>query len=218
MVVQIPIQRIQVPPGQQVLLQDVSWEEFEAILEELGDRRSVRVAYYDQTLEIMTPLLGHEYFKETLGDAIKDIAETLELEYESYGSTTWRRQVKQAGLEADNCFYFQNEASVRGRLDINLAQDPPPDLALEVDLTNKSLERFPIYAGLAIPEIWCYDEGKLEIYHLQGEQYVKVEQSSVFPELDVRALPQLIEKNRSAGRLALRRSVRAWVREQTASS
>lgn len=218
MVVQIPIQRIQVPPGQRVLLQDVSWEEFEAILEELGDRPSVRVAYYDQTLEIMTPLPEHEYFKETLGDAIKDIAEILELEYESYGSTTWRRQVKQAGLEADNCFYFQNEASVRGRLDINLAQDPPPDLALEIDLTNKSLERFPIYARLAIPEIWCYEGGKLEIYHLQGEQYVKVEQSSVFPELDVRALPRLIEKNRSAGRLALRRLVRAWVREQTASS
>lgn len=214
MVVQIPIQRIHVPPGQRVLLQDVSWEEFEAILEELGDRCSVRVAYYDRTLEIMSPLPEHEYFKETIGDAIKDMAETLELDYESYGSTTWRRQAKQAGLAADNCFYFQNEASVRGRLDISLAQDPPPDLALEVDLTNKSLERFPIYARLGVPELWCYDDGKLKIYHLQGEQYVEVEHSSVFPELDVRALPQLIEENRSAGRLALRRAVRAWVRQQ----
>ncbi|MBV8885754.1 MAG: Uma2 family endonuclease [Chroococcidiopsidaceae cyanobacterium CP_BM_RX_35] len=214
MVVQIPIQRIQVPPGQRVLLQDVSWEEFEAILEELGDRCSVRVAYYDKTLEVMTPLPEHEYFKEAIGDAIKDIAETLELDYESYGSTTWRRQTKQAGLEANNCFYFQNEAIVRGRLDINLAQDPPPDLALEVDLTNKLLERFSIYARLAVPELWCYEDGKLKICHLQGEQYVKVDRSSVFPELDVRALPQLIDENRSAGRLALRRSVRAWVREQ----
>ena len=153
MVVHIPIQHIQVPPGQRVLLQDVSWEEFEAILEELGDRRSARVAYYDGTLEIMTPLPEHEYFKETIGDAIKDMAETLELEYESYGSTTWRRQAKQAGLEADNCFYFQNEASVRGRLDINLAQDPPSDLALEIDLTSKSLDRFPIYARLGVPEL-----------------------------------------------------------------
>lgn len=213
MVVQIPIQCIQVPPGQRVLLQDVSWEEFEAILEELG-RGSVRVAYYDRTLEIMTPLPEHEYFKETIGDAIKDMAETLELDYESYGSTTWRRQAKQAGLEADNCFYFQNEASVRGRLDINLAQDPPPDLALEIALTNKSLEWFPIYARLGVPELWCYDDGKLKVYHLEGEQYIEVERSSIFPELDVRAVPQLIEENRSAGRLALRRAVRAWVRKQ----
>ena len=212
MVVQIPIQHIQVPPGQRVLLQDVSWEEFEAILQELGDRASVRVAYYDRTLEMMTPLPEHEYFQETISDAIKDIAETLELDYESYGSTTWRRQAKQAGLKADNCFYFQNVASVRGRLDINLAQDPPPDLALEVDLTNKSLERFPIYARLGVPELWCYDDGKLKIYHLQGEEYVEVEQSGVFLELEVQALPQLIEEKRSAGRLALRRSVRAWVR------
>ena len=214
MVVQIPIQRIQVPPGQRVLLQDVSWEEFEAILEELGDRRSSRVAYCDGMLEIMTPLPEHEYFKETIGDAIKDMAETLELDYESYGSTTWRQRAKQAGIEADNCFYFQNEAIVRGRVDINLAQDPPPDLALEIDVTSKSLERFPIYARLGIPELWCYDAGKLTIYHLQNEQYLEAPQSTVFSQLDVQALPQLIAANRSAGRLALRRSVRAWVREQ----
>jgi Uma2 family endonuclease len=141
--IQIPLQRIQVPPGQQILFREVSWEEFEAILEELGDRHSSRVAYYDGLLEIMTPLPEDEYFKETIGDAIKDMAETLELDYESYGSTTWRQRAKQAGLEADNCFYFQNEAIVRGRVDINLTQDPPPDLALEIDVTSKSLERLP---------------------------------------------------------------------------
>ena len=214
MSVQIPLQRIQVPPGQRVLLRDVSWNEFEAILEKLGDRRSSRVAYCDGMLEIMTPLPEHEYFKETIGDAIKDMAETLELDYESYGSTTWRQQAKQAGLEADNCFYFQNESIVRGRLDINLAQDPPPDLALEIGVTSKSLERFPIYARLGVPELWCYDAGMITIYQLQDGQYVEAEQSNIFTKLDIRALPQLIEENRSAGRLALRRSVRAWVREQ----
>lgn len=215
MAVQIPIQRIVVPPGQGILLRDVSWSEFEAILEELDDRTSSRIAYCDGVLEIMTPLPEHEYFKETLGDAIKDIAEVLELEYESYGSTTWRQQAKQAGLEADNCFYFQNEAIVRGRLDINLAQDPPPDLALEIDITSKSLERFPIYARLGIPELWCYDTGILKIYHLQNGEYVESQQSLVFPTLlKIQALPQLIESQRSSGRLALRRAVRAWVKEQ----
>ncbi len=216
MVVQIPLQRIQVPPGQQVLLQAVSWEEFEAILQELGDNRATRVAYCDGLLEIMSPLPEHEYFKETIGDAIKDMAETLELNYESYGSTTWRRQAKQAGLESDNCFYFQNEALVRGKLQFDLNQDPPPDLALEIDITSRSLERFPIYARLQVPELWCYDAGLLKIYHLQNGTYAELEQSTIFSGLDIRALPQLIEANRAAGRLALRRSVREWVRRQTA--
>ncbi|MGI0485886.1 Uma2 family endonuclease [Pantanalinema rosaneae CENA516] len=214
MVVQIPIQRIQVPPGQRVLLRDVSWEEFEAILQELGNHRTNRVAYCDGLLEIMSPLPEHEYFKETIGDAVKDMAETLDLDYESYGSTTWRRQAKQAGLEPDNCFYFQNEAKVRGKLQFDLDQDPPPDLALEIDVTSQSIDRFPIYARLGVPEIWCYDTGRLKIYHLQNGQYIEVQQSAIFPQLDVGALPQLIEAKRSVGRLALRRSIRTWAREQ----
>lgn len=214
MVVQIPIQRIHVPPGQRILLQDVSWEEFEAILQELGDRASARVAYYDGLLEIMAPSPEHEYFNQTISIAIEDMAETLDLNYESYGSTTWRRQAKQAGLEPDNCFYFQNEAKVRGKLQFDLNQDPPPDLALEIDITSQSLERFPIYARLGVLELWCYDTGLLKIYHLQNGQYVEVQQSAIFPQLNIGALPQLIEANRSVGRLALRRSVRTWVKKQ----
>jgi Uma2 family endonuclease len=214
MVVQIPIQHIQVPSGQRVVLRNVSWEEFEVILQEMGDHRTARVAYYDGLLEIMSPSPEHEYFKETIGDAVKDMAETLELDYESYGSTTWRRQAKQAGLEPDNCFYFQNEARVRGKLQFDLNQDPPPDLALEIDITSQSLERFPIYARLGVPELWCYDAELLRMYHLQNGHYVEVEQSAIFPQLNIGTLPQLIEAHRSTGRLALRRSVRAWVREQ----
>ncbi|MBE9077426.1 Uma2 family endonuclease [Romeria aff. gracilis LEGE 07310] len=206
--------QLQVPPGQRLLLHDVSWAEFEAILEELGEHRTARVAYDSGILEIMAPLPEHEYFKETIGDAVKDIAETLEQNYESYGSATWRRQAKQAGLEPDNCFYFQNEALVRGKLHVDLSQDPPPDLALEIDVTSKSLDRFPIYARLRVPEIWCYDDGTLSIYLLQQDRYVQTEQSQAFPSLRVQELPQLIEAYRDRGRLALRRAVRAWVKEQ----
>jgi Uma2 family endonuclease len=214
MVMQIPVRQIQVPPGQRVLLRGLSWGDFEAILTELGNVRASQVAYCDGILEIMTPLPEHEYFKQAFSIAIEDMAETLDLDYESYGSATWRKQVKQAGLEADNCFYFQNEANVRGRLDLDLSQDPPPDLALEIDVTSKSLERFPIYARLAVPELWCYDDGVLKIYHLQGEGYVEATHSRVFAELDVQALPQLIKQHRVLGRLALRRAVREWVKSQ----
>lgn len=212
--VTLQLHQLDVRPGQRLLLRNISWSEFEAILEELGNRRSTRIAYDNGLLEIMAPLPEHEYFKETIGDAVKDISETLDIDYESYGSTTWRKQAQQAGLEPDNCFYFQNQPRVRGRLDLDLTQDPPPDLALEIDITSPSLSRFPIYARLGVPELWCYDKGALLIYQLQAGAYRQVEQSAVFPALDIQTLPQLIEQYRQQGRLALRRAIRDWVKAQ----
>ena len=211
--VTLQLRQLDVPPGRCLLLHDMSWSEFNAILEELGNHRSTRIAYDHGLLEIMAPLPEHEYFKEAISISIEDIAEALNQDYETYGSTTWRKQAKDAGIEADNCFYFQNEAAIRGRVDLNLEHDPPPDLALEIDITSKSLARFPIYARLGVPEIWCYDEGKLSIYLLQQNKYVKAKQSNIFPTLNIQELPQLIEQNRSKGRLALRRAIREWARK-----
>jgi Uma2 family endonuclease len=198
-----------------VLLHSISWEQFERILEDLGEHRVARIAYDNGTLEITTPLPEHEYFKEVIGVGVQDIAEELEIDYESYGSTTWRQQIKMAGLEPDNCFYFQNEAIVRGRLDLDLGKgDPPPDLALEIDLTHKSLDRFPIYARLEVPELWCYDNGELKIYHLRNGSYIEAETSLALPQLPIKELPQIIERHRRDGRLAVRKAIRAWAREQ----
>lgn len=215
--VTIQLRQLEVPPGQRLVLRDVSWAEFNAILAELGEQRSTRIAYDHGLLEIMAPLPEHEYFKQSLSIAIEDISETLDQNYESYGSTTWRKQAAQAGIEPDNCFYIQNEALVRGKLTLDLDQDPPPDLALEIDLTSKSVHRFSIYARLGIPEIWCYDQGQLTVYCLQSGDYQSVAQSLVFPMLKVQELPSLIEAHRTQGRLALRRAVRAWVRDQIQS-
>ena len=139
----------------------------------------------------------------------------LDLDYESLGSTTWKRESRLAGVEPDNCFYFQNEAAIRGKLQFDLNQDPPPDLVLEIDLTSKSLNRFPIYARLGVPEIWCYDSGELKIYQLQNGEYQEAQISLVFPNLAVQEIPRLIEQNRSLGRRALRQVVRAWARKQS---
>ncbi|MEL7038973.1 MAG: Uma2 family endonuclease [Cyanobacteria bacterium J06592_8] len=198
-----------------VVLYNISWQQFENLLLDLGDSRAARIAYDNGTLEIMTPLPEHEYYKEVIGSAIKDIAEELDINYESYGSTTWKREARLAGIEPDNCFYFQNEAKVRGKLQFDLTQDPPPDLALEIDLTSKSLNRFPIYARLGIPKIWCYDTGELTIYQLENKlenkKYQQVETSSIFPQLRVQELPVIIEQNRTNGRRAVRQAVRNWV-------
>ncbi|MEH2054562.1 Uma2 family endonuclease [Nostoc sp.] len=196
-----------------VMLYDISWEQFENLLKDLGEHRAARLAYDRTTLEIMTPLPEHEHYKEVIGDLVKEIADVLDLDYESYGSTTWKRESRMAGVESDNCFYFQNEAAIRGRLDLDLRQDPPPDLALEIDVTSKSLNRFPIYARLGVPELWCYDSGELKIYLLQNGEYDESEKSLVFPTLAIRDLPKLIEQNRANGRRAIRQAVREWVRK-----
>lgn len=197
-----------------IVLNSVSWEQFEKILEDLGNHRIARIAYDNGRLEIMTPLPEHEYFKEVIGDAVKDVADELDIDYASYGSTTWRKQIKQARLEPDSCFYFQNEAIARGRLDLDLSKgDPPPDLALEIDITHKSLDRFPIYARLEVPELWCYDNGELKIYHLQNSVYVEAETSLALPQLPIQELPQIIERDRAKGRRTVRKAARTWARQ-----
>ncbi|MDB9526760.1 Uma2 family endonuclease [Oscillatoria sp. CS-180] len=101
--VTLQLRQLEVPIGQRLLLHDVDWAEFESVLDELGPHRGTRIAYDNGILEIMAPSPEHEYFKETIEDAVKDIAESLERSYESYGSTTWRRHAVQAGIEPDNC-------------------------------------------------------------------------------------------------------------------
>ncbi|MFB6274710.1 MAG: Uma2 family endonuclease [Halothece sp.] len=193
-----------------VVLHDICWEQFESLLTTLGDKRAARIAYDYGVLEIMTPLPEHEYYKQVITTAIEDIAEVLEQNYECYGSTTWKRKIQEVGVEPDNCFYFQNEAKVRGKLQFDLNSDPPPDLVLEIDLTNKSLNRFPIYARLGVPEIWTYDQGQLTIYQLQEETYQIVSTSSIFPALPIQELPRILEQNQNQGRLTLRKAVREW--------
>jgi Uma2 family endonuclease len=111
----LELKQITVPPGQRVLLSEVSWQEFEAILEDLGEHRAAKVAYDSGTLEIMTPLPEHETNKELVSDLIKALLEELDIEFCSWGSTTFKNQEMNKGIEPDNCFYIQNEVIVRGK-------------------------------------------------------------------------------------------------------
>lgn len=134
----LSIKRINVPPGQHVLLRDVTWQEFETILDELGEHRAARVAYDRGILEIMTPLPEHEFDKEIIGDLLKALLEELDIEFISLGSTTFKNQQMAQGIEPDQCFYIQNESKIRGKKRLDLAIDPPPDLALEIDITSRT--------------------------------------------------------------------------------
>ncbi|MEO0409862.1 MAG: Uma2 family endonuclease, partial [Cyanobacteria bacterium P01_A01_bin.135] len=106
--------------GTSVVLRNISWQQYEGLLK-LLERSASHLAYDDGLLEIMTPPPDHEYFSDSLADAVKDIADELDMDYDCYGSATWRRELKKAGVEPDQCFYLQNEPLVRGQLEFDLS-------------------------------------------------------------------------------------------------
>ena len=207
----LELRRLEVPPGQKLLLRDVTWEEFETIVEELGEHRGSRLAYADGVLEIMTPLPEHEGNKEIISDLVKVLLEELDMEFWCLGSTTFKKPTAH-GIEPDQCFYIQHEAAIRGKKRIDLALDPPPDLALEIDLTSRTHPT--IYAALRVPELWRFIHDQLHIYVLQGNDYVEVSESPTFPRLPLRTvLPQFLAQSKSEGRNATMQAFRRWMRE-----
>ncbi|GAX40069.1 hypothetical protein NIES4075_10310 [Tolypothrix sp. NIES-4075] len=209
----LELKRIQVPPGQRVLLKDVTWQEFKTILEDLGEHRAARIAYDRGTLEIMAPLPEHEYDKEIIGDLIKALLEELDNEFLSLGSTTFKNQAMAQGIEPDQCFYIQNESKIRGKKRLDLTIDPPPDLALEVDITSRTHPN--IYQALKVPELWRFEKGKLQINILQDGTYVESQQSLNFPRFAlIEVITQYLQQSTTAGRNATLKAFRLWVRQQ----
>lgn len=208
----LQLRQINVPPGQRVILENVSWQEFETILEELGEHRSARLAYDNGTLEIMTPLPEHEDNKEIIGDLVKALLEELEIEFRSLGSTTFKQPTSQ-GLEPDQCFYIRHEALIRGKQRIDLTIDPPPDLAVEIDVTSRTHPS--LYEGLQVPELWRFERGALQINILSDRGYQQVAESPTFPGLPLaQVIPQYLAESKTLGRNKVLKSFRQWVQMQ----
>ena len=195
----LELSRIQVPPGQRVILQDITWQEFESILEELGEHRAARIAYDNGLLEIMAPLPVHEDDKEIIGDLIKALLEELDIEFRSLGSTTYKNEAMLKGIEPDQCFYIQNELAIRGKRRLDLLIDPPPDLALEIDVTSRTHRS--IYAALKVPELWRFENGTLQINILRLNAYEESPESSIFPNLPLtEVIPRYLRESKIVGR------------------
>lgn len=215
--VTLQLQQLSVPPGHRVMFHDVKWQEFEAILEELGNHRASRLAYSRGTLEIRMPLPKHEKAKVILGDLVKILLEELEIDCESFGSSTFKREDMAQGVEPDDSFYIQNYAQMIGKERIDLTVAPPPDLAIEVDVTSKT--QLDAYEALGVPELWRYEEGKLQINILRDGKYIESKISPTFPNLPIfEAIPQFIEQSRTVGRSPTLRAFRQWVRQQIKSN
>ncbi|XQQ05212.1 MAG: Uma2 family endonuclease [Leptolyngbya sp. IPPAS B-1204] len=191
----------------------MNWQQFEAILEELGDHRATRLSYSKGSLEIVAPLPEHERTKVILADLLKVLLDELDMNWESLGSTTFRREEMQAGIEPDDCFYIQNHALMIGKKRMDLTVDPPPDLVIEIDVTSQT--RLSAYEALQVPEIWRYRNGKLHISVLCESRYEESQISPTFPDFPViEGISKFLEMSRSAGTRPALKAFREWIRER----
>ncbi|MEK0183849.1 MAG: Uma2 family endonuclease, partial [Oscillatoriales cyanobacterium] len=187
----------EITPENRVVLKGVSWSTFKALLADVGDDRAWRIAYDRGVLEIRMPYLEHEVPKGLIESLIEATADELEIEVMKAGSLTLEREDLTRAVEPDSCFYIQNEASVRGKRDIKLPEDLPPDLVIESDYTNSSVNKDAIYAALGVPELWRYRRQSLQVYQLVEGKYQKCDRSLAFPFLPVAEIPGFIEQSRT---------------------
>jgi Uma2 family endonuclease len=207
---------IPIPEQQRFVLDDVRWSEYVGMADSLGER-PVRLNYDRGRLEFMTLSHGHERCSNLLGRVIETLTEELNLPVQSGGSTTFRREDVERGLEPDQCYYLTNEPLVRGKDDLDLAIDPPPDLAVEMEVSRSVVDRMGIYASFGVPELWRSDGSSLQVLQLHADgRYVVAERSRFFPMLDVAEVEKLLAKRMEMDETRLVRSFRAWVREQIA--
>jgi Uma2 family endonuclease len=208
----LELQQIIVNPGQQMLLKDISWQQLEKILEEMGEKRAARISYSDGWLEIMVPLPEHEKDKEIFGELVRILLDKLEIDFEPFGSTTLKNERMRQAVEPDTSFYIQNQAAVIGKNRIDLNIDPPPDLAIEIDITSRT--RFDNYEILGVPELWRYQQQGLEIFLLREGKYIKSSSSPNFPNIPIIELVnEYVRQCLTIGRSQAMRNFRNWVKD-----
>lgn len=214
---QLSLQQIIVSPGHQLLLKDISWQQLESILEELGEKRAARISYSNGVLEIMAPLPEHEKDKEIIGDLVKILLEELQIDFEALGATTFKNQRMNQAVEADTCFYIQNHQAVIGKNRLDLAVDPPPDLAIEIDITSRTY--LDNYRLLGVPELWRYTRDGLQINLLRDGQYVESTISPNFPNIPIiELINRYVQQSQIAGRSKAIREFKLWIEENVAQA
>jgi Uma2 family endonuclease len=202
---------------ERTFLQGISWNLYENLLAEIGDDGKARLSYYREDLEFMTPLFQHEKYNRQIDRAIVVLAEEQDLNYNLFGSMTIKRPDLAAGKEPDSCYYIANELAVRGKTKLDFTQDPPPDLAVEIDITSSSINQLSLYATLGIGEVWRYDGSVLIFYQLQSGRYVSVDRSPTFPILPPDRVLEFITDCQTDGVNQAVKNLRKWIQENHGS-
>lgn len=203
-----------IPPGHAVVLESADWRTYTRLLRVFAERPRIRLTYDRGRLEIMSPLFEHDDDAAFLGRVVLVLTEELELAIHPGKSTTLRRKLKDRGIEADECFWIANAHRMKGRRRLDLRIDPPPDLAIEVDVTHSSIDRLGVYGALRIPEVWRLDGDVLTFYLLGPRgKYTTAERSRAFLLVTPKDVMQFLHQARQAGdHNPVVRRFRQWIR------
>ena len=199
-------------PEGKVLLRNISWNTYQRLLAEAGDG-AVRMVFDRGLLEIEVPSTDHEIVKSFIGRLIEIYTLEADVNLVAVGSATWGKEDLDRGLEADECYYLANATAIAGKRNISLENDPPPDLAVEVDLSSSSIDKLAVYAALGIPEVWRYRGGRLQYFALRGGAYVPVERSLSLPDLPAEVIERHVALRDQVQDTAASRAFRDWVRQ-----
>ena len=187
-----------------------SWNEYSKFLDAVGDR-PIRVTYDRGSLEIMSPSNEHERIKSWLRTLVGGLLAARGLDYIPGGSTTFRREDLERGLEPDECYWIANFEAVHKKCELDLRSDPPPDLVLEIDISRSSINRLELYRVIRVPEVWRYRKAGIEVHSLQADgSYVCSTSSAVFPDVPMAEFSRYLEIARET---SISRAVRALCAE-----
>lgn len=197
--------------NQKLILQSVSWDVYEQILQSYQNSNGVHFAYDDGFLEVEVPLFEHEKANQILQNLVTTVCNEKEIDFINAGSTTFRQRAKAKGVEPDTAFYIQNEARIRGLKRLDLNQDPPPDLVIEVDVTSPSLNKMPIYAALGVSEVWLLKGENVVFYKLFVGVYQQVSNSLSLPFLDSQTVNNFLKSGFSESSSKWNKEVLEWI-------
>jgi Uma2 family endonuclease len=200
---------------QLVILDNVTWGTYERLINEHVERGGTRFTFDEGVLQIMVVSSRHERPNRTLATLVEVLAEEWGIDIASLGSMTIKRKDLQKGFEPDSCFYVQHVDSIHGKQEIDIAVDPPPDLSIEVDITSGSLNRFPIFAAVGIPEVWRFDGNRVAILRVESGGYVEAANSPTFPKVTGDILTMFLGESQTLKSTAWLRKVREWARSQS---
>ena len=199
------------PNGATLVIDHVTWDDYDYLLEGLADRPGLRISYDCGRLEIVSPLQEHGQYECLVEDLVLIFCEAFRIQLQKYGRTTWRRKALSRGAEPDGSFYIKNAQRTIGKK-ISLESDPPPDVVVELDVTRSSTTKLSIYAALGVPEVWRYDGKICRFYSRFENDYREILVSRFLPGLTGSLIAEAIEVGKTRGQDEARKSFRRWIK------
>ena len=202
------------PAESALVLHNRSWEDYEGLLDAVGENSGLRIWFDSGGLHITTLSPAHATYEDLIQDIVRLVSLRMRIKLLSFGSVTMKLGRKKKGVEPDHCFYVQSADAIKGKNDIDFSTDPPPDVVVEIDLHHESLSKLPIYVALGVSEIWRYDGQRVVIYHLEADQYVVAAGSLALPILTADVLTEFLTRCQQEDQYEALLAFEAWLGNQ----